>query len=120
VTTTMQDVGRRNALGAIRTHDPRMRKTRPAVIVQDDILNRVGGTTIVAPITSNTGPPLHLTRVFVRAGEGGISVDSVAVARQLRAVDPRRLVRKLGTLRPHTMAQVNRALMVSLGCLVDL
>jgi mRNA interferase MazF len=61
-----------------------IQKTRPGVIVQDDILNRVGGTTIIACITSNTRPPLHLTRVFVRAGEGGLRVDSVIVTRQLR------------------------------------
>lgn len=92
-----------------------IKKTRPAVVVQENVLNRAGTTTIVAPVTSNTRPPLHLTRVFVRAGAAGLAVDSVIVTRQLRAVDTQRLIRRLGRLEPETMRQLDRALLLTLG-----
>jgi len=91
-----------------------IRKTRPAAVVQADPLNRGGATTIVAPLTSNTSPPLHLTRVFVPRGKAGLAVDSMVLTRQLRAVDVARLVRRLGVLTSATMHRVDRALRLTL------
>jgi len=56
---------------------------------------------------------------FVRAGEGGCRLDSIVLARQIRCVDHARLVRRLGKLRPLTLAAVDRALLITLG-LIDL
>jgi mRNA interferase MazF len=53
--------------------------------------------------------------VFVRAPEGGLSVDSVVILNHIRTVDRRRLGKRLGTLRSDTMKQVDQAIMISLG-----
>lgn len=92
-----------------------IRKTRPALILQNDIANRHSPITIVAAITSQFEEPLYPTEVFLAAGEGGMKVDSVALLNQIRSVDKKRLVKALGSLRPATMRRVDRALNVSLG-----
>ena len=79
-----------------------IRKTRPAVVVQNDNSNRTTATTIVAPVTSRARSRLYPNEALVRAGEGGCRLDSIVLARQIRCVDQARLVRRLGKLRPLT------------------
>jgi len=92
-----------------------IQKTRPALIVQNDIANRHSPITIVAAITSQFDEPLYPTEVLIRSPEGGLTVDSVVLLNQVRSVDKRRLVRRLGALPPTTMERVTRALQISLG-----
>lgn len=96
-----------------------IRKTRPAVVVQNDPANRRSPITIVAAVTSQFEEPLYPTEVLVRAPEGGLTTDSVVLLNQIRSVDRRRVVRRLGSLKSETMREVDRALLVSLG-LVEL
>lgn len=67
-----------------------IRKTRPAVVVSPDEMNRHIGTVIVAPMTTRGRPYPSRVRCKFRGKEGQIVLD------QLRAVDKARLVRKLG------------------------
>lgn len=90
-------------------------KTRPAVIIQNDVGNRFSDVTIVAPITSKYDAELYPTEVLVKAPEGGLKTDSVVLLNQIRAIDKRRLSRRLGTLHPSLMTLVNEALAVSVG-----
>jgi mRNA interferase MazF len=105
------------------TFDPtigaEIRKTRPAVVIQNDVGNRAGSTTIVAAITSQVKSPLYPFEVLVPSGEGGLGKSSVVLLNQIRTIDRARLVRRLGALRRETMARVDEALIVSLG-LVEL
>lgn len=94
-----------------------IQKTRPALILQNDIANRHSPITIVAAITSQFEEPLYPTEVLLSVPEGGLSVDSVVLLNQIRSIDKRRLVRRLGAVRPDTMEQVERALQISLGLL---
>ena len=96
-----------------------IQKTRPAVIIQNDIANRHSPITIVAAITSQFDEPLYPTEVFVKAPEGGLTTDSVVLLNQIRSVDTRRLVKRLGALHAETLVRVDRAIELSLG-LIDL
>jgi mRNA interferase MazF len=97
-----------------------IKKTRPAVIIQNDIANRWSPITIVAAITSRSDDErTYPTQVAVQAGEGGLRVDSVVLLNQIRSVDRSRLVQRLGVLRAETVREVDRALLLSLG-LVEL
>jgi mRNA interferase MazF len=71
----------------------------------------------VAAVTSQFEEPLYPTEVLVRAPETGLTTDSVVLLNQIRSVDGRRLVRRLGTLRAATMKEIDPLL--SLG-LVDI
>ena len=92
-----------------------IKKTRPALILQNDIANRHSSITIVAAITSQFEAPLYPTEVLIRAREGGLTVDSVVLLNQIRSLDKQRLVRRLGAIQQATMDQVERALMISFG-----
>lgn len=97
-----------------------IKKTRPALIVQNDIANRWSPITIVAAITSQFEEPLYPTEVLVQAPEGGLGVDSVVLLNQVRSIDKRRLIKRLGALKPDTMIRVDRAALLSLGLTQDL
>jgi mRNA interferase MazF len=92
-----------------------IRKTRPALILQNDIANRHSPITIVAAITSHPGGLLYPSGVLVRPPEGGLKVESVALLNQIRSVDKRRLVRRLGKMSSRSMTEVDLALRLSLG-----
>jgi mRNA interferase MazF len=92
-----------------------IRKTRPALVIQNDIANRWSPVTIVAAIASRSDAPVYPADVRIDPPEGSLSVPSVVLLNQIRTIDRRRLVKRLGRLRPDTMKQVNRALQLSLG-----
>lgn len=96
-----------------------IRKTRPALILQNDIANRLSPITIVAAITSRYEEPLYPTEVPIRPREGGAETDSVVLLNQIRSIDKARLLRRLGACSEATMQRVDRAFRVSLG-LVEL
>ncbi len=97
-----------------------IQKTRPAVIVQNDIGNRHSPVTIVAAITSKLSPTPYPVEVIVASTKGnGLSVLSAIELGQIRSVDHRRLIRRLGALDAATMRKVDGALKIGLG-LVDL
>ena len=91
-------------------------KTRPCVVIQNDIGNRYSPILIVAAITgAENVPRKYPVDVQVPKGEGGLVKDSVVQCNQIRSVDEKRLVRTLGQLRPATMAKVDVALKISLA-----
>ena len=92
-----------------------IQKTRPAVVIQNNVANRRSPIVIVAAITSQFDEPIYPTETLVRAPEGGLRVDSVVLLNQIRSVDRDRLVRRLGVLSTNTMSKVDRALLLSLG-----
>jgi mRNA interferase MazF len=93
-----------------------IRKTRPALVIQNEVSNRLSEVTIVAPITSTVRFPLNPVHVLLPAGRGtGLAVHSVALLNQIRAVDRRGLVKRLGAANAATMGQVDEAIKISLG-----
>ena len=92
-----------------------IKKTRPALVIQNYIGNRYSPVTIVAAITSKFDEELYPTEVLVTPPEGGLSEPSVVTLNQIRSVDKQRLMKHLGALKPATMKRVDQALRVSVG-----
>ena len=90
-------------------------ETRPALVIQNDIANRHSPITIVAAVTSQIAGERYPTEVEVHPPEGGLTKPSVVLLNQIRSVDNRRLVAKLGRLKPESLRRVDRALQLSLG-----
>src|SRR5687767_5015129 len=64
-----------------------IRKTRPALIIQNDTYNEYGATTIVAAISSTVRLPLSPVHVLLEPGETtGLAVPSVVLLNQVRTV----------------------------------
>src|SRR5436190_14527958 len=102
--------------------DPKLgreiKKTRPALIIQNDVSNRLTDITIVAPITSTVRFPLNPVHVLLSAdAKTALSVASVALLNQIRAVDKLRLIKRLGAVEPVTLARIDKAISISLGLL---
>lgn len=97
-----------------------IRKTRPALVIQNDVSNRWSPITIVAAISSQYGNPPHPREVVVEPGGGtGLTHLSAVILNQIRSIDRQRLVKRLGVLDDATMRRVDDALRISIG-LVDL
>lgn len=92
-----------------------IKKTRPALILQNDIANEHSPITIVAAITSKFDDTLYPTEVEISAGEGGLKQDSVVLLNQIRSIDRQRLVKKLGEINNSTLKKVDTAVKISLG-----
>ncbi|MFC1856192.1 type II toxin-antitoxin system PemK/MazF family toxin [Thermodesulfobacteriota bacterium] len=92
-----------------------IKKTRPALIVQNDVANQYSAITIVAAITSQFDEPLYPTEVLISIPEGGLTKDSVALLNQIRSIDKRRLIKRLGVVKSKTMEQVDQAIEISMG-----
>ena len=75
-----------------------MGKVRPVVIVQSDLLNNLHGSSLVCPITSNVNRDLKLLRVHI--GKRYLEAESDVLVDQVRAIDNRRLIQRLGRLQP--------------------
>src|SRR5258708_19603028 len=73
-----------------------IRKTRPALIIQNDISNQYSSTTIVAAITSNVSTPPYPNEVIIPPGRSGLSLTSTVRLDQLRTVHRQRLLKRLG------------------------
>jgi mRNA interferase MazF len=70
-------------------------KTRPAIILSINEMNEHLPRVLVAPITSNV-EKIFLHDVYVPAGTGGLAKDSKIMLDQLRSIDKRRLIKKIG------------------------
>jgi mRNA interferase MazF len=88
---------------------------RPVVIIQNDIGNQYSTTTIIAPITSSVMKKEYPTNVFIKKEDSAIKRDSTILLNQIKAIDKRRILKKLGILDSFTMNKVDRALKISLG-----
>lgn len=88
---------------------------RPVMIVSRDSISANLPIVVVVPCTSlRRGRRPYPSRVTLRAPEGGLDVDSVALCEQVRVLAKSRLLRQRGSLSPRAVAQVDRALLIAL------
>ncbi|MBR5859670.1 MAG: type II toxin-antitoxin system PemK/MazF family toxin [Clostridia bacterium] len=96
---------------------------RPVLIVQNDTGNKYSPTVIAAAITSKTGKTKLPTHIEVSAGitaggaRNGLPRNSVILLEQIRTIDKKRLMERMGKLDDVTMQQVNSAIGISFGLL---
>ena len=93
-----------------------IKKTRPALVIQNDVGNRYSPLTIVAAITSAISPVPYPVEVVIdpTAGNGMVVRSSIRLD-QIRTVDRQRLARRLGVVDSAIVAKVDEALKISLG-----
>lgn len=71
-------------------------KTRPVVVVQTDLLNETHLSTLICPITTNVQKEIKLLRVHLKKGQ--LDKLSDILVDQVRAIDNKRLLKRLGQL----------------------
>ncbi len=90
-------------------------KTRPALIISNDIGNQYADRVIVAPISSSSLRKIYPFEVLLSPGESGLSKESKILLDQIRTLDKSRLGQQIGVLSAERMEAVNRAIRISLA-----
>lgn len=86
---------------------------RPVLIIQNDIGNRYSPTTIVAAISASTARRKFPTHVPITTNK--LKKGSKVLLEQIRTIDKRRLVERVGKIDATTIQEVDKAIEISLG-----
>jgi len=87
-------------------------KTRPVVIVQTDLLNDTHLSTIVCPLTTNIQPDMNILRVHLKKSQ--FDQISDVLIDQIRAIDNKRLIQRIGKLNQDQIQLLKKNLMIVL------
>ena len=87
-------------------------KTRPVVIVQTDLLNDFHPSTIICPITTNVKLDVEILRVHLTKSQ--LSKSSDILIDQIRAIDNKRFIKRLGKLTKDQISRLQENLKVVL------
>jgi mRNA interferase MazF len=85
-------------------------KTRPAVVLQNDLANRSSPTITVVPVSSSQMERIFPFQVFIPAGEGGLERDSKVLCEQIRTLSRNRVLERLGHLSTDRLDEIRAAL----------
>jgi len=76
-------------------------KTRPVLVVQTDLLNKIPHpSTLICPITTKVHAKSDLLRIHLKKGMANLLKDCDVLMDQLRVIDNRRLIKKIGAMPP--------------------
>lgn len=86
-------------------------KKRPVLIIQTDLLNTLHPSTLICPISTQLIPEAQILRVFL---EKNLEKPSDILIDQVRAIDNKRLLKRLGHLTKKQIEQVRSNLKIVL------
>ena len=90
-------------------------KTRPVVIVSNNVNNQFSGAITVLPITSKNLKKIYPFEVKLLKGAGNLPKVSKVRADQIRTLDKRRIIKRIGILSDESMVSIDTALKIHLG-----
>ena len=91
-------------------------KVRPVIIVQTDLLNKHHPSSIICPITTNVRKEIEILRIHLKKGCCGLEEGCDIMIDQVRAIDNKRLIRKVGII----PAELEKSIKGNLKILFDL
>lgn len=90
-------------------------KTRPVLVIQTNLLNKIPHpSTIVCPITTNVQKDADLLRVHIKKGVTRLRENCDVLIDQIRAIDNKRLLSKVGVLPAELVEKVKENLLIVL------
>jgi len=90
-------------------------KTRPTVVISNDINNLYASTVTIVPLTSKAVAEIYPYEVFIPRGKAGLPKDSKVKANQIRTIDKSRLIKRLGTLEDTLVTSIEEAIKIHLN-----
>lgn len=88
-------------------------KTRPVLIVQTNLLNKVSHpSTIICPLTTKVQKDAEILRVHVKKGITSLNENCDIMIDQIRAVDNKRLIKRIGELPVNLAEKVRENLLI--------
>jgi len=93
-------------------------KTRPVLVVQTNLLNKIlHPSTIICPLTTNIQKDSEILRVHIKKGYTNLNENCDIMVDQVRAIDNKRLIRKIGELPDNLADKVKENLAIVLDLL---
>lgn len=93
-------------------------KTRPALIISNEEINRILPVINILPITSyKENRKIYANEVFLEKDESKLEKDSIILCYQIRTVDKKRLIKKIGEV---SSEEVREEIIESLGYQLDI
>ena len=92
-------------------------KTRPVIVVSNNINNDFGNTVTIIPLTSNT-EKIYPFEVFIKQDVANLPKDSKAKADQIRTIDKTRIIKEIGVLPKEVLSEVEVAIKTHLNFLI--
>lgn len=90
-------------------------KTRPALVISNDIGNQFAERVIVAPISSSGTASVYPFEVLLEPVDSGLPKASKVLLDQIRTVDKQTLGNRIGAVSHARMQEVDAAVRLSLG-----
>ena len=75
-------------------------KTRPVLVISEEDINQILSVVNILPITSRKPKRLKIypNEVLITSAESGLSKESIILCYQIRTLDKKRLIKKLGNI----------------------
>jgi mRNA interferase MazF len=90
-------------------------KTRPVLVLQTNLLNKIPHpSTIICPITTNIEKGSDILRVHLKKGIANIHANCDIMIDQIRAIDNKRLIKKIGDIPADLIEKVKENIMIVL------
>lgn len=90
-------------------------KTRPVLVVSNDKNNEFSGTVTILPLTSKNPQTVYPFEVFISEGTANVPKDSKVKADQIRTLDKRRIIKRIGVLDQKWLIAIDEALRIHLA-----
>ena len=90
-------------------------KSRPVLAIQTNLLNKIPHpSTIVCPITTNVKKDSEILRIHLKKGTANVHEACDIMIDQIRAIDNRRLTKKVGVLPDGLIKKVKENILIVL------
>jgi mRNA interferase MazF len=90
-------------------------KTRPVLVIQSNLLNKIPHpSTIICPITTNVEKDTDILRVHLKKGMANLHENCDIMIDQLRAIDNKRLIKKVGDLPVDLIDKIKENILITL------
>ncbi|OQA96252.1 MAG: mRNA interferase EndoA [Bacteroidetes bacterium ADurb.Bin217] len=90
-------------------------KTRPVLIIQTNLLNKIPHpSTIICPITTKVENNADILRVHLKKGMANLHENCDILIDQIRAIDNKRLIKKVGELPVEIIDKVKENIIIIL------
>jgi len=90
-------------------------KIRPVLVIQTDLLNQIPHlSTLICPLTTNITDGASILRISLSRGTANLHQDCDIMIDQMRAIDNKRLIKKIGSLPQHLVEQIKENILIIL------
>jgi len=89
-------------------------KTRPVIIVSNNVGNKHSGTVTVIPVTSRNLEKIYPFEIYLPKEVSMLKKDSKAKADQIRTLDKARLIKSIGRMNTELVNNMDKAIKIHL------